>query len=381
MTVPALAGFTIGVTADRRWQEQVELFSRRGARVLHGPTIKTQPFVPEGEMRVATESLIADPPDVVVFTTGVGTRAWFAAAESIGLGEALLQALGNATVHARGAKASGAATTAGLEVSRRAVGDRAAEIGDHLLDEIASGRLVARPERNRLRVAVQLDGSVDREVAERLASAGLDVVAVPVYRWTAPDDTGPAERLVLAVAERSVDAVTFTAAPAATGFFSIAEACGVGPAVLSALNSGSVRAVCIGPVCAGGVRQQGVTEWIEPRTPRLGALVHACTNALVTSHRSLRLAGHDVVVQGRMVIVNGNDPEVLSDRERGVLDALAERPGAVHSKSALLRSVWGSGEQDEHVVEVTVGRLRRRLGPAGAGVETVVRRGYRLAAN
>jgi uroporphyrinogen-III synthase len=40
--------------------------------------------------------------------------------------------------------------------------------------------------------------------------------------------------------------------------------------------------------------------------------------------------------------------------------------------------VWGE-VGDEHVVEVTVARLRRRLGAAGGGIETVVRRGYRLA--
>lgn len=29
-------------------------------------------------------------------------------------------------------------------------------------------------------------------------------------------------------------------------------------------------------------------------------------------------------------------------------------------------------------VEVTVGRLRKRLGPIGASIDTVMRRGYRL---
>jgi uroporphyrinogen-III synthase len=43
--------------------------------------------------------------------------------------------------------------------------------------------------------------------------------------------------------------------------------------------------------------------------------------------------------------------------------------------------VWGATESDEHVVEVTVARLRQRLGEAGTGVETVVRRGYRLSAD
>src|SRR4029079_12827743 len=36
-----LAGFTIGVTADRRADEQIQLLERKGATVLHGPTITT----------------------------------------------------------------------------------------------------------------------------------------------------------------------------------------------------------------------------------------------------------------------------------------------------------------------------------------------------
>ena len=36
-----LAGYTIGITGHRRWEEQAEMLSRRGARVLHGPTMTT----------------------------------------------------------------------------------------------------------------------------------------------------------------------------------------------------------------------------------------------------------------------------------------------------------------------------------------------------
>jgi DNA-binding response OmpR family regulator len=79
-----------------------------------------------------------------------------------------------------------------------------------------------------------------------------------------------------------------------------------------------------------------------------------------------------------VVIAGGADPVSLTDRERAVLELLARRPGAVVSKSTLLREVW-AGETDEHVVEVTVGRLRRRLGSAGSNIETVMRRGYRLS--
>jgi uroporphyrinogen-III synthase len=96
----------------------------------------------------------------------------------------------------------------------------------------------------------------------------------------------------------------------------------------------------------------------------------------------LKLVDHTVVVEstidGATVTVDAGDATRLPHRERGVLAVLAERPGVVVSKRALLRRVWGPGEGDEHVVEVTIARLRQRLGAAGGGIETVIRRGYRL---
>ena len=71
------------------------------------------------------------------------------------------------------------------------------------------------------------------------------------------------------------------------------------------------------------------------------------------------------------------EPLSDADRERAVFDALAHQPGAVLSKRALAERVW-AGAVDDHVVEVTIGRLRKRLGPAGASIGTVMRRGYRL---
>ena len=92
----------------------------------------------------------------------------------------------------------------------------------------------------------------------------------------------------------------------------------------------------------------------------------------------LNLANHTVVVDGRTLTIDAGVATRLPERERDLLAALAERPGAVVSKRALLRRVWGPGESDEHVVEVTMARLRQRLGVAAVGIETVIRRGYRL---
>src|SRR3954469_17279108 len=83
-SVGALHGFTVAVTADRRWDEQTQLLERRGARVVHGPTIRTLPLGDEERLRVATSAIIDAPPDVVLFTTGLGVRSWLAGAEGLG---------------------------------------------------------------------------------------------------------------------------------------------------------------------------------------------------------------------------------------------------------------------------------------------------------
>jgi uroporphyrinogen-III synthase len=373
MKMGPLAGYTIGVTADRRAEEQAQLLERRGARVIHGPTIRTLPLAEEEALRTATEAVIAEPPDVVVLITGLGTRGWFAAAESLGLGEALHAALLPAFIYARGPKAAGAAITAGLEVAWKAPNALASEIVDRIREDRASGAITGR------RVVVQLDGSDDRYVLDRLTEAGLDVVPVPIYRWTLPVDLTPALRLIQGVADGSLDAITFTSGPAVANFFGLADEGGVIGGVLDACNSSTLDVVCVGPVCGARAKSFGVVDTIEPVHPRLGAMVQACATSFVDRSRRLYLGGHDVQVQGRFVVIDDGEPIALSDRERGVLDALAERPGAVQSKAALLKAVWGGGENDEHVVEVTVGRLRQRLGTAGLAVETVVRRGYRLA--
>jgi uroporphyrinogen-III synthase len=66
----------------------------------------------------------------------------------------------------------------------------------------------------------------------------------------------------------------------------------------------------------------------------------------------------------------------LSPRERDVLEVLGGSPGRIVAKVDLLNALWGGG--DPHIVEVTVARLRRRLGASGVALRTVPRRGYVL---
>ena len=203
-------------------------------------------------------------------------------------------------------------------------------------------------------------------------------MSVPVYRWELPEDRAPAIRVIQGVIDGSIDAVTFTAAHAVTNFFTIAEELGTSDELRAVFLSGAATAVCVGPVCADRVRSYGVQVTIVPVAWRLGAMVRTFAAEFAGRRRALRLGGCEVTLQGRMARVDEGEPVLLSDREREVLAVLADRPGVVVSKATLLRRVWAD-ETDEHVVEVTVGRLRQRLAGAGAGIETVVRRGYRLS--
>lgn len=371
MSYGALSGFTIAITADRRSEEQAELITRRGGAVLSGAVIRTLPLSDEPALRSATSLLIARPPDVAVLCTSLGVRGWFSAAEGLGLDDGLSDALRSARVIARGPKAAGAALAVGVAVDWMTPGATYSEVIDHL---------ASLPTRHQdgtpVRVAVQLDGQDSSGMGESLQALGYDVVAVRVYRWTMPTDVGPAERIASAVGDGLVDAVTFTSAHAVANFVAIARQAGTWDRVLERVNR-DVSVCCVGPVTAAAARSAGVHDPLEPTLPRLGAMVQVLARAFAERSVTLHLNDVAVHVQGRLVVIGDGEPVRLADRERAVFDALAHQPGAVLSKRALAERVW-AGAVDDHVVEVTIGRLRKRLGPAGASIGTVMRRGYRL---
>lgn len=367
MSIPPLAGFVVAVTADRRAEEQVTLLRRRGADVVVGPTVRTVPLVEDVGLSDAIDELVARPPDVLVLLTGIGARGMFAAAESTGRDTDLLEALRASTVIARGPKAAGAATTAGLDVSWLARSERSSEILEHLRPAASEGA----------RIAVQRDGAVASALIDGLRSLGTDVAEVPVYRWELPEDTRPATRLIDDVIDGEIDAVTFTSSPAVRHLFEIADASGRRAALLGALLD-RVAVACVGPVCAETATSLGIAAPVVPHRARLGAMVQALVLHVEGRCRTITTNAGDLAIQGRAVFVHGERAPIAA-RERSVLEVLADAGGAVVPKRRLLRAVWGASFDDQHAVEVAVARLRRGLGPAAAAVETVPRRGYRLA--
>lgn len=364
MTVPPLAGFTVAVTADRRRHELATLLERHGAKVMLAPAIRIIPLADDELLHAATRQCLAAPIDIAVVTTGIGFRGWMEAADGWGIGDPLRERLAAAHVVARGPKARGAIRAAGLADGFHPESEASDECLEYLIQRGVAGQ----------RVAVQLHGEPIPGFAETLRNAGADVVEVPVYRWAPHEDGATLRRLVELTTAGTIDAVTFTSAPAVASILATARDTGNEDEFLTALR-GPVLAACVGPVTATRLTRLGV-DTVQPERSRLGALVRTVTAELPARARRLPINGHDVEIRGHALVVSGN-LYPLPPASLAILRALADRPGRVYSRAELVASLPAL-EAGEHAVEMAVTRLRAAVGPDVKLVETVIKRGYRL---
>lgn len=358
-----LAGFTVAVTAARRKEELGALLDRRGARVVYAPAIRIVPLSDDAELVAATREVMARPVDLVIATTGVGFRGWLEAADAWDL--PLVEHLKPARVLARGPKARGAIRGGGLIDAWSPESESSVEVLSHLLSG-AEGPLQGR------RIAVQLHGDPLPDLVAGLRDAGADVVTVPVYRWVLPEDIAPVHKLVASIVAGAVDAVTFTSAPAAASLLTVADGLGLKAEMIAALQD-RVLAIAVGPVTAGPLDAVGVPSH-QPERARLGALAREVVARLPERDPVLQVGAHTLQVRGYAAILDGRVVE-LPPGPMAVLRELARRPGHVVPRTDLTGSLPGGG--DGHAVEMAVTRLRAAL--SAPVVETVVKRGYRLA--
>lgn len=126
---------------------------------------------------------------------------------------------------------------------------------------------------------------------------------------------------------------------------------------------------------------------VKPFSPReLVARVRAMLRRPRTAairpgeHEVASFDGLEVDADAHEIRVDG-DPVDVTPLEFELLAALVSRPGMVFSREQLIERVWGEFYGDEHVVDVHVSNLRRKIEPDPAEpryIETVRGVGYRL---
>ncbi|WP_149203460.1 uroporphyrinogen-III synthase [Actinotalea subterranea] len=359
-----MAGCVVLVTADRRSGELGAALARRGATVRHAPAMSMVPHTDDAALAQGTREVIAQPPDVVVVTTGIGFRGWTEAADAVGLLDALLDVLGRARIVARGPKARGAIQAAGLQADWVAESETSAEIAEVLLGEGVAG----------MRIAVQHHGAGADGLDAAFAAAGAHVQSLVVYRWGPPPDPAALAASVRSAADGEVDVVVFTSAPGAAAWLAAADDADVRAPLRRRFTDGGLLAAAVGPVTAKPLVEAGITPLIPDRG-RLGSLVRALvahyddqrTRALATVAGPLQVHRGAAVLDGRVLALSPTGLEVLR--------LLADAGGGVVGRGEVLAALPGDS-RDPHAAEVAVARLREAT--SRDLIRTVVKRGYRL---
>lgn len=111
---------------------------------------------------------------------------------------------------------------------------------------------------------------------------------------------------------------------------------------------------------------------------RIGALARRVSEFDEDSQRQL-LGDGELLFDIPAATVTCRDEEVeLTAKERDILQLLLGSQGRVLSRERILSTVWNlHADPQTNIVDVYIGRLRKKLGVCGEGIETVRGSGYR----
>jgi uroporphyrinogen-III synthase len=256
------------------------LIETYGGKPIHAPAMREVPRSSNAEALQFADALLGGRIDVVIFLTGVGTRALSQALESVHPKEEFLEALRKVSVIARGPK-----PVTVLREWKVAIALVAPEPNTwrELLRAIDESKLDLRDKR----IAVQEYGVSNPELLDGLRERGAQVTAVPVYRWDFPEDTAPLRAALESIIAGQIDVTLFTTGVQVTHLFQIAEHAGKKEALRAGLKN--VVKASIGPTTSEVLRSYGLTVDLEASHPKMGYLVKEAaeqSEALVRRNRT-----------------------------------------------------------------------------------------------
>src|SRR5512138_2374258 len=94
----------VAILESRLGRELVDLVAQRGGEPFHAPALEELPDLDSRKIEKLVRSLGGEPPKLVIFQTGVGTKALFNATDGLGLTDVFLRCLEKTIVAARGPK-------------------------------------------------------------------------------------------------------------------------------------------------------------------------------------------------------------------------------------------------------------------------------------
>ena len=251
---------------SRRSREMGVLIANHGGQPTVVVSTREVPSGPNAEESAFAQGLVQDQFQVVIFMTGVGTRALAQAIEPSCPREQFVAALSKVTVVARGPKPVTVLREFGVPITLTVPEPNTWREILHTLDQNAE----AAPLKG-THVAVQEHGVPSRELYAGLAERGALVFPVPVYKWAPPEDAEPLRRAIGDLARGNFDVVLFTSSVQLYHLFRLADEMGQHEEVVGGLRRAVVGS--IGPVTSETLREYGISPDLEPSHPKMGFLV------------------------------------------------------------------------------------------------------------
>jgi uroporphyrinogen-III synthase len=256
----AFDGLRVVSFESRRATEMGELIRRQGGDPFIAPSMREAPIENNLEAFEFAERLFRGDFELMIFLTGVGTRALNKVLASRYPEEQFAEALRKIAVAARGPK-----PLAALRELKVPVAVTAPE--PNTWRELMTA-LDGRTERH---IAVQEYGKSNTELLEALRARGAEVTPVRVYQWDLPEDLAPLREAVHRIAEGRADVAMFTTSIQLPHLFRIAAEEQVGESMQQAL--GRMVIASIGPTTTETLEDFGLQPDITPSHPKMGFLV------------------------------------------------------------------------------------------------------------
>ena len=265
MIASGFGGLTVLAFESRRALEMAKLIEKHGGKAMVVPAVREVPSACRAGLSEFAAALLEENLDLVIFLTGVGTRALAQAMEPFCSRAEFAAALGQVSVVARGPKPAAALRELGVPITWIVPEPNTWRELLQLLNE----KGVALKDRL---VAVQEYGLPSHELLAGLSQRGARTLAVHVYDWALPEDRTPLQNAILALDQRQVDVVLFTAAVQVCHLIQVADERNARESLVRALNETTIAS--IGPVTSEQLREYGIRVDLEPTHPKMGFLVN-----------------------------------------------------------------------------------------------------------
>src|SRR5215467_6575389 len=195
MPAASFDGLRVLALESRHAKEIAKLIASYGGAPTVAPAVREVALESPAAFAFAAD-LIGGKFDLVIFLTGAGARALFAAVEGSYPRQEIAAALERTVVVARSVKPVSALREIGVKPSFVAPEPNTwREVLRILDDEVAANHPLKG-----LQVAVQEYGVPSKELLAGLRERGASVTTVPVYTWSLPEDVAPLQQAARAIA-------------------------------------------------------------------------------------------------------------------------------------------------------------------------------------